>query len=189
MSDGIAPAYPGSIFSLTDHELFVVTARADSRENGQIATWIMPASLVADAPRLVAVISPSNLTHDLIRESGRFAISMLAEGQEEFVPLFGLVSGRDIDKLDGLLLDRTSSGLPVLPGSCGWAEAVIIASIDAGDRMVYLGDIVQQHVYPARSPLRKYAAFERQSDDIRALLEEKHKRDGMRDRELMKRFF
>jgi flavin reductase (DIM6/NTAB) family NADH-FMN oxidoreductase RutF len=181
-------AYPGSVFSLTNHELFIVTARHGTRENGQIATWIMPASLTPSCPRIVAAISPCNFTHSLIEPSGRFALNMLAEDQADLVPLFGLVTGTEIDKFDGMELGRSASGLPLIPASCGWAECVIVGLIDSGDRRVYLADIVEQRVTPGKVPLRKNEAFARQSPDIRRLLEEKHRTDGIRDETLIKRF-
>ena len=183
-----AHTYYGSIFSFTDHELYIVTSRAGERENGQIATWIMPATLVPDTPRLVAIMSPSNLTHDLIQQSGRFTVTMLAEGQEEYVPLFGLVSGRDIDKLDGIPLERTASGLPVPKGGCGWADCIIVESINAGDRIVYLADIVEQRIVTGLRPLRKSVAFSNLSPDIRTLLEAKQRQDGERDRAILRKF-
>jgi flavin reductase (DIM6/NTAB) family NADH-FMN oxidoreductase RutF len=180
--------YPGSIFSLTNHEMFVVTARHQLRENGQIATWIVPATLVPDTPRIVAVLSPRNFTHTLIENSGRFVVNMLADEQSDLVPLFGLVSGNEIDKFDGLDIRRTSSGLPVLPDTCGWAECVIITMIDSGDRRIYLADIVEQHLHPGKTPLRKTEAFSHQPPDIRHLLKEKHRLDGIRDTLLQKKF-
>ncbi len=183
------PAYPGSIFSLTNHEIHVVSARAGDRENGQIATWIMPATLVEGHPRIVAILSPQNFTHSLIAASGMFALSLLRADQHELVPLFGLVSGRDIDKFDGLALARTPAGLPVLADSCGWAECKIVTAIDAGDRMLYLADVTAQQVFASPVPLRKRAAFAAQSDEIRALLVEKHLRDGARDASLLRTVF
>jgi flavin reductase (DIM6/NTAB) family NADH-FMN oxidoreductase RutF len=185
MSD---PVSPGSIFALTNHELYIVTAAHDGVENGQIATWIMPSTLVKDRPRIVAVFSPQNRTHDLIEASGRFVLNMLADDQYELVPLFGLASGRDFDKFDGMTLGRTSSGLPVIPGACGWAECLIVASNDAGDRRVYIADIVEQHVLSDKTPLRKNDAFRKLPMDIRLLLEQKHSRDGERDSLLIRRF-
>jgi flavin reductase (DIM6/NTAB) family NADH-FMN oxidoreductase RutF len=184
----LEPAYPGSIFSLTDHELYVVSARDGDRENGQIATWIMPATLVPGHPRIAAVLSPQNYTHTLIAASGMFALSMLRDDQADLVPLFGLVSGRDIDKFDGLALARTPAGLPVLVDSCGWVECRIASAIDAGDRMLYLADVTAQQVFSTPTPLRKRAAFAAQSDEIRTLLEEKHRRDGARDASLLREF-
>jgi flavin reductase (DIM6/NTAB) family NADH-FMN oxidoreductase RutF len=185
MSD---PAYPGSILSLTNHELYIVTAAHDGKENGQIATWIMPSTLVKNRPRIVAVFSPQNLTHRLIEASGRFVLNMLADDQHGLVPLFGLVSGRDFDKFDSLALERTASGLPVIPDTCGWAECVIVAANDGGDRKVYIAEIVEQRINPHKTPLRKNDAFAKLPVDIRHLLEEKHTRDGERDSGLIHRF-
>ena len=172
---------------MTNHEIYVVTARHEDRENGQIATWIMPATLVPDSPRIVAILSQKNFTHSLIRHSGRFALNMLAEGQHDLVPLFGLVSGLEIDKFDGMELHRTSGGLPIIPGTCGWAECTVIASHDGGDRMIYIADIVEQNLVSSRKPLRKQDAFDALPADIRLLLEEKHRLDGQRDSGLIKR--
>lgn len=181
-----ADAYPGSMFSLTNHEIWVLTARHDGRENGQVATWIMPATLVPDHPRVAAVLSPQNLTHELIRESGYFVLHLLSREQHALLPRFGLYSGRDIDKFEGLEISRTSSGLPVIDGCCGWAECRIGESMDLGDRTVYAADIVTEELFPGREPLRKNEAFAAQPEDIRQQLEEKHRVDGKRDRGFMR---
>jgi flavin reductase (DIM6/NTAB) family NADH-FMN oxidoreductase RutF len=181
-------SYPGSIFSLTDHEIFVVTAHHDGRDAGQIATWIMPATLVPDALRVVAVISPQNFTHTLIEADGRFALNMLAEDQYPLLPLFGLQSGRDVDKFAGIDVDRSPSGLPLLRDTCGWAECRILESIDAGDRRIYYAEVTAGHTGPANVPLRKQMAFAMQPVDIRLALEQKHRTDGLRDRELLRRY-
>lgn len=188
MIDERALAYPGSIFSLTNHELFVVTAAHEERDNGQIATWIVPATLVPSRQRVVAVLSRMNFTHELISASGRFAINLLATGQEALVPLFGLYSGRDRDKFENIERYRTSRGLPVLMDTCGWAECVVRESIDAGDRMIYLADIEEQLLRFGKQPLRKYDAFALLPDEIRLQLEEKHRLDAVRDIPLQKRY-
>lgn len=180
--------YPGSIFSLTDHEIYVVTAQSAGRDSGQVATWIMPATLVPDRPRVAIVLSPRNFTHGLIAASGRFVLNMLAEEQHALVPLFGLHSTRDIDKFAGMQVERTASGIAVLPGCCGWAECEIVSSMDLGDRIVYAADVIEQQLRPGAVPLRKRAAFALQPEDVRLRLKEKHRLDGARDRDFMRRF-
>lgn len=184
----IEGTYPGSIFSLTDHEIYVVTARHEERDSGQVATWIMPATLVPERPRVAIVLSPQNFTHGLIAASGRFVLNMLAEEQHTFLPLFGLHSTRDIDKFAGMEIERTATGIAVLPGVCGWAECDIVSAMDLGDRIIYAADVVEQQVRPGTTPLRKHAAFALQPDDIRRLLEDKHRNDGLRDSNFIKRF-
>ena len=179
---------PTSIFSLTNHELYVVTAAHNGKENGQIASWIFPATLVAGTPRLVAVLSPMNFTYQLIRESRRFTVQLLSANQDDLVPRFGLLTGKSIDKFRGLSLQRTASGLPLLEGTCGWIECTIIDEIDSGDRMIVLAEVVEQQVYPDKYPLRKLDAFMKLPVEIRMDLMQKATRDGERDAALMKMF-
>jgi flavin reductase (DIM6/NTAB) family NADH-FMN oxidoreductase RutF len=178
----------GLVLSLTDHEVFIVTATHEGRDNGQIATWIMPATLVPHAPRLVAVLSPQNFTWSLIRDSGLFAVNMLAEDQHDLLPLFGLLSGRDIVKFDQADPPRTPGGLPRIAECCGWMECRVLDMMDAGDRIVVLADVLRHAIEADKRPLRKREAFARQPDDIRALLEAKQEHDGQRDRALMRRW-
>ena len=168
--------------------MFVITARHQHRENGQIATWIVPATLVPDSPRVVTRMFHIRTGLRPCENRGRFVINMLADEQADLVPLFGLVSGNEIDKFDGLAIGRTATGLPFLPGICGWAECAIIAMIDSGDRRIYLADVVEQRVNPGKVPLRKADAFSRQPADILRLLQEKHRLDGIKDALLQKKF-
>jgi flavin reductase (DIM6/NTAB) family NADH-FMN oxidoreductase RutF len=171
-----------SIFSLTDHELYVISAIHGGKANGQIATWIMPASLVPDIIRLVAVISPTNYTHDVIRQSQCFAISMLSKQQLDLVSHFGLKSGKDVDKFASIDCEYTPLGIPIPKGSCGWIECSILESMNSGDRMIYYAEGMSFRTYPDQQPLRKKEAFSTLPRDVRASLQEKQFNDGQRDK-------
>jgi flavin reductase (DIM6/NTAB) family NADH-FMN oxidoreductase RutF len=179
----------GSIFSLTNHELHLVTARLGERTGGQIASWVLPATLVPERPRVVVLFSPANHTHELVRGSGRFALNLLAEGQEGLVSRFGLHSGRELDKLAGLpLLPPSPAGLPLLEGTCGWAECAILETLDGGDRIVTLAEVTAEALHPGRRPLRKLEALARLPAAEAAALREKAIRDGDRDRGWIRSF-
>jgi flavin reductase (DIM6/NTAB) family NADH-FMN oxidoreductase RutF len=49
-----------SIFQLTDQEIFVITSSDGGRPVGQVATWVMPASLIPEHLRLVVTLSQQN---------------------------------------------------------------------------------------------------------------------------------
>jgi len=183
-----ADAYPGSMFSLTNHEIWVLTAHHEGHDNGQVATWIMPATLVPDRPRIIAVLSPQNYTHDLIALSRHFVLHLLAEDQAELLPHFGLQTGRDLDKFAGMQPRRSARDIPILDGCCGWAECRIVSSLDIGDRVVYVADILEQEIHAGTIPLRKTEAFAAQPEEVRRQLEEKHRVDGERDRIFIRTF-
>ena len=175
-----------NIFSLTNHEIYVLTAAHQGRENGQVATWIMPATLARGYDRLVAAISRNNFTHGLLEGSGRFALSLLAQEQVELLPHFGLLSGHDQDKMTGVPLERTPGGLPVLQGAVGWVECEVMDAMDSGDRVIYLADMVNSHLRPDRAPLRKVDAFSRLPVAVRQALVRKRVDEGERDAGLIR---
>lgn len=176
------------MFHLTNHEVWVLTARYGSATAGQVATWVVPVTLVPGAFRAVAVLSPLNHTWGLIQATGRFALHLLAADQLDWLPRFGLQSSRDVDKFEGLPVGSTRSGLPVLPGTCGWAEMRIVDRMDAGDRIAVLCEALEIGEEPAREPLRLKDAFARLPPDVVRALSDKKARDGERDRAWMKDF-
>ena len=65
--------------------MYLVTARAGGRANGQIANAVF--QVTAEPPRMAVAINKDNFTHDLIRDGGWFAFSVLAETVPmEFIP-------------------------------------------------------------------------------------------------------
>lgn len=185
MNDVIA----SSIFHLTNHEIYVLTAADQGQVSGQVATWMMLTTLVPDQMRIVASISPTNFTHQLIQQSHWFVVNLLAEDQYEWVARFGLHSSRERDKFADMTLQYTGHGIPILPGTCGWAECRVGQQIDLGDRTLYIADLIEQQVVPGRQPLRKLTAFAKLPPEILQALTDKRDRDAERDRTLIKPLF
>jgi flavin reductase (DIM6/NTAB) family NADH-FMN oxidoreductase RutF len=166
-----------SIFTLTNPEIYVITAVHQGQRSGQVATWVTLAALDPEQIRVVAIISPRNFTFDLIRHSGRFAINLLAQGQEDWLTLFGLYSTREVDKFAGLDLQTTPTGIPLLPGTCGWAECQIVQAVDLGDRMVFIADVLHHQLYEQHQPLCRIEAMQALPSNIVEELAAKRLRD------------
>ncbi len=177
---------PANIFSLVNHEVYVLTARHEGRENGQIATWVMPATLARGFARVSAVVSRRNYTHGLLAASGRFALSMLATDQLALLPHFGLLSGHEQDKMAGVPIQRTPGGLPVIEGCCGWVECEVMDRLEGGDRVIYLADVTASEVNQGCEPLCKADAFARLPEQERRQLQQKRVDEGERDRGLIR---
>ncbi len=177
-----------SIFSLTDHEIYAITAKHNNSSSAMIATWVIPATLVATRPRIVAAISSQNYTYQLIRKSKQFACQLLSENQFELVTKLGLYSGSVKNKLDDMETSDTARGNTVIKGTCGWCDCRVIDMMDSGDRMIILADVLDSVVKKNHTPLRKKQAFEKLSAKDRELLLEKRENDAKRDAKLIKLF-
>ena len=174
----------GSIFRLTNPEIYVVTTAQGDQLAGQVATWVTLATLVPDSPRVIVVLSPHTHTSSLLQASQSFVLNMLADDQEDFLESFGLRSGFKRDKFADIQLTRTESGLPVLPETCGWALCKVAQSIDVGDRIIWIADVVKQSVNPDKQPLRRVEGLNALPDEIRQELLQQRLADIERDRPL-----
>ena len=76
----------------------------------QIAVAIAAASIVPSLPRVLVQIYKTNYSHDLIHGSGAFALHFLRRDQLDLIKDFGLVSGRDKDKLGRRAIQRGALG-------------------------------------------------------------------------------
>jgi len=149
-----------AVLGKMDFEVFVLTAADGDRRNGQIVCWVVPATLVPQAPRLVVGVGKMTDTREVVEASRKFALNMLAEDQWPWVPHFGFRSGRDVDKFAMVPFERGMTGSPLLPGIAGYLECHVRLVLDAGPCRFYLADGMDGKLVSDRDPLRFHQLFE-----------------------------
>lgn len=174
----------GSIFSLTNPEIYVLTVAHDGEMGGQVATWVSLASLIPEAPRVITILSPYTHTYSLIQKSQAFVLQMLAQDQELWLERFGLKSGHDYNKFEGIEVGYTKARLPILPKTCGWAACRITHQQDLGDRILLVADVLEQSVTPNRRPLRRQEGLAALPGEVMQALKQQRLDDIDRDRPL-----
>jgi len=128
----------------------VVTVDAGGQRVGLTITSFTSLSL---EPPLVGVsVARHAALHELVREAGAFAVSILAAGQEHFaqhfargVPPIGLWSG--IATRDGAF------GAPLLEGALGWLECEVAGEHPAGDHTLFVGAVARAERGPGGEAL------------------------------------
>ncbi len=94
--------------------LYVVTSNDGNRDNGLIVNTV---SQVTSTPNRIAVtINKENYSHHIIKKTGKMNINCLSEDAPFAVfERFGFVSGRTVDKFEGLTPLYSDNGLAFLP--------------------------------------------------------------------------
>ncbi|MFA5279246.1 MAG: flavin reductase [Smithellaceae bacterium] len=139
--------------------VYIVTSGKDGKFNGQIANSIVQ---VTSRPATLAIcINKENYTHALIRESGKFVVSILSEAAPmAFIGLFGFKSGRDVDKLKGVKSKTGATGVPiVLDHALGFIEAEVAGELDGGTHTIFLGNVVEADLAGEGTPMT-YAYYQ-----------------------------
>ena len=142
-----------TLIACLDRELWLVTAEAGDHRSGLIATFVHSASIVPDAPRMVVGLAKQHRTCEIIESSGAFALHLLGAQNLDWVWRFGLASGRDGDKFVGLEVLTGETSSPLLAAAVGWLDCRVESRLDIGDRIVYLGAVVQGNVTQFGPPL------------------------------------
>ena len=134
--------------------LYVITSVGkDGRINGQIGNTVFQ---ITSVPLRVAVgINKNNYTYELIKESGVFAINVLKQSQIDLVPIFGLKSGREVNKFENVKYYKIASGVPVLNDILSWMECRIVGemTVDCGTHALFVADVVDGDVITSDEPL------------------------------------
>lgn len=108
----------------------------------------------------VSVIN-KNYTCDMIKESGKFNVSVLTEDAPfSLFQHFGFQSGRDVDKFsDVSYSDRLSNGIRYLPDYTNAVFACeVISSIDLGVSTLFIANVVETKVL-SNAPSATYAYY------------------------------
>jgi flavin reductase (DIM6/NTAB) family NADH-FMN oxidoreductase RutF/rubredoxin len=137
--------------------MYIVSARAGGKANGQIANAVF--QVTAEPPRLAVAINKENLTNRLIRESGAFGVSVLAEDVPmELIGRFGFKSGRDIDKLAGIPFRDGALAPLVTDHAISITEARVISEVDTGTHTLFVGEVIAAEMLASTPPLT-YAGY------------------------------
>jgi flavin reductase (DIM6/NTAB) family NADH-FMN oxidoreductase RutF len=185
----VDPEAASRLFQGLDRELWLVTAQAGPRRGGLIATFVGQASLVPELPRVLVGLARQHHTRELVEQSAAFGLHLLGEEHLDWVWRFGLRSGRDVDKLDGLATRPGPSGAPRLVGARGWLDCRVEARLDTGDRTVYLAEVLDaQLAADSRPILMRSRMIELAPAERRGELREQMLRDCLVDAAAIRRW-
>ncbi len=133
--------------------LYIISSTKDGKPNAQIANTVM--QVAAEPVILTVSINKQNLTHDFIKSSRKFSVSILAEETPlEFIANFGFKSGRDIDKFEKIQYKMTADNLPViLENTVGFLTVDVEDFFDAYTHTIFKGRLVNAEIFNDNIPL------------------------------------
>ena len=133
--------------------LAAVTTHWHGRDNVQMAVSIAGASIVPDRPRVLVQLYKTNLTHQMVSDSKCFALNFLKTTQLDLVGDFGLVSGRDKDKLQFIDKMPGKLGSPLLTDCFGYLDCRVVSAMDGGDMTCFLAEVIDGKTMSGGQPL------------------------------------
>ena len=147
-------------------------------------------SLSMDPPLVLVSLAKKLFTHNVIADSGSFAINILGATQQELGMRFaGMIPGIE-DRFAGLDVSTAVTGCPILNDAIAWVDCRVWDMYDGGDHTIFVGEVVDVHASERDTPLLYHSRLWRRSTALNdptlpatATIVEVGPRDGIQTRE------
>jgi flavin reductase (DIM6/NTAB) family NADH-FMN oxidoreductase RutF len=138
MEDALDPELFREVFGRFATGVAVITSGGSSLAGGMTANALCSLSL----DPLLALVCFENRARTLpiVRETGRFAVNLLADHQERLAGVFASKLP-EAEKLAGVD-HRLEHGVPVISGSLAWAVCDLHDLIAGGDHTIAIGKVI-----------------------------------------------
>lgn len=131
---------PKALYNIT-YGVFMLATKSNGKTNGCIINTCMQ---VASNPTRIAISCiNANLTCEMIKESKIFSLSILDNTcYFETIKLFGLQSGRTVDKFANIKAPMLENGIPYLSWqTCAVLSCHVVDSFDLGSHTMFIAEI------------------------------------------------
>ena len=129
-----------SLFKL-NYPMCIICSKKDGKFSGCIVNTVF--QIVPEPPMVAVSLNKQSLTHEYIKDSRVFTISVLCESTPlEFIGRFGFRTGRDIDKFEKVRYKIGQTGAPiVLDNAASFIEAEVIEAVDVETHTLLISKI------------------------------------------------
>ena len=133
--------------------VYVICSKNGEKINGQIANALF--QVTSEPPTIAVSINKQNLTHEYIKKSNFFTVSILSENTPMiFIGNFGFKSGRDIDKFKDVEYKLGKAKVPIiLDNTLACIEAKVIDKIDVGTHTIFIGRVEDAEILTEDKPM------------------------------------
>ena len=130
--------------------LYILTVRYHDRETGMLASWVMQAGF--EPPSVTVAVRSDRYVAEWLTDDAPFVLNVVPEGDKTLLKHFGKGFEPEASAFEGLKIDRSPDGVPVLLDSLGHLECRGRGSVASGDHKIFLAEITGGALREALSP-------------------------------------
>jgi flavin reductase (DIM6/NTAB) family NADH-FMN oxidoreductase RutF len=121
--------------------LYVLTSAVGEEKVAAAAvTWVTQASF--EPPLVAACVKVDSFVHDVVDESGAFALNMLGKDQSVIAVQFFKPNEPKGLSIGGYRFQFGEGGCPILDSAPAYVECEVKGSLKEGDHSVFLGEVI-----------------------------------------------
>lgn len=131
----------------------LVTTMHEGQRSGLAVTAVC--SLTMDPPSILVCVNRSSNTHDLIVQSGGFAVNLLSDSLNHRSLAQCFADPKRVGEAkftQGAWMSR-ANGSPMLEDGLSSIDCAVVNTVEVGTHTIFIGEVRQVHNNPDKSPL------------------------------------
>lgn len=140
------------LFSIS-YGLYLLSAKDIEKQNACMVNTVIQQT---STPEQISVtVNKNNFTCKIIEKTGRFVANILStETSFDFIKNFGMQSGENIEKFNGIKTIFSNSGIATnAENSLGFFQIKVVNAVDLGTHIMFIGEIEQAEILNKGKPL------------------------------------
>lgn len=134
----------------------VITTRGEDHLFGMTANAF--SSLSLDPPLVLVCVISDTTGAEMIQGNGIFAVNILGSNQEPISRYFASKDRpRGLDAFSEIAHKTAATGSPILEGAAGFLDCRLHATHDAGDHVIFIGEVLALGFDPEVQPILFHA--------------------------------
>jgi flavin reductase (DIM6/NTAB) family NADH-FMN oxidoreductase RutF len=129
----------------------IVTTKAEDMVYGITVSSF--SSLSVDPLLILVCIQNSNQLVEMVKKSGTFAVSILAEGQEEISGHFAISGREPVEQYEQFGTIEWHTGSPIVDGAVAHLDCELHEALPGGDHTILVGRVLGAAFDPGKQPL------------------------------------
>lgn len=129
----------------------IITTRRGDVMKGMTANAFTSVSL--EPPLVLVCVDHTSDTHDVLKESGVFAVNILSREQEALSRQFATKAEGTSHLLEGVPYRLGITGAPIITGCLGYLDCRVVSVYPGGDHTIFIGQVEEAQVMEESHPL------------------------------------
>jgi len=127
------------------HALYICGVKDGDEVNGFTASWVTQASF--QPPLVVNCVKNDSKSHAMIKASGVYSLSFLADGQKDIAQKFFKPQHRVGNKFEDIEFYLGETGCPIISIALGYIECQVVGIVEHGDHTVFVGEVIAAGIH------------------------------------------
>lgn len=141
----------------------IVTTRTEDGIHGLTVNAFCSVSL--DPPLVLVCIDRFGTSISFMSRAEGFAVNLLSSGQQQMATRFADSRLSGAQRFEGVQYSTAATGAPILDGTLGYLDCRIVQRHEAGDHIIFIGEVVGASVGAEAPPLLFYRSRYRELSD------------------------